>query len=103
MTVRIFNLRTYPQFLPVYDEEEVLFEDFDFDEDSGGYVKRFKKRNEVRCGESVFVQGSDPENLHDPRYTDVDEETYEGLQLCPNFMNLIEDRQIRVERIGAEE
>ena len=94
---RIFNVQTNALILPLYKESEVMYERFDFDEASGGYIKRFQMRKEPKIEDTVQIAGTPQNQMRNPEFTDVSEANFKLLEKCPGWAGLVKDGFVRVE------
>ncbi len=99
---RVYNVSTSPLFLPLYDEEEVIYRTEE--EDDEGFLRGVrKKRTETRVKETVAIDGCHHEKMHDPNFADLTEDEYERLEMCPGFEGMLASKKVRVENIEDED
>lgn len=95
--VRIFNVSTSPISLALYNEDEVMFREFVLDPDTNRYFEEWKARKEPKITESVWIEGTHHERIHDPQYIDVSNDKFKAIQKCPLFDTLVASKRVRYE------
>lgn len=94
--VRLLNIGTNPLNLPVITLEDELYEEFEFDENSGGHVKKIKSRKKPVGSSDVWVDGAHHERPHEPGFTHVSNETFEGIKAGPGFVDLLKENKLQI-------
>lgn len=96
-TYLLVNRQTNPFVLPLYRDNDVVYEELEADE-NGRYVKVFKKRTEPKYAKSVTLPGSHyRELITNPTKTPIDEATMKALNADPAFTGMVKTGLIAVE------
>jgi hypothetical protein len=95
--VRLNNVSTNPISLPLVDEATELFEGPVFDEASGGYVKKIQERTEIRAIDSVWIDGTHHDRLHQPNFIHVSDEKFEQIKAAPLYEKMLADGKLQVQ------